>query len=97
MCVGVASMPGFMDKVMVGNTRGQLAGSGDWVQVAEIFKTGQKIQKLHASHVRLPDFHDRSLSRGKKPSWRAREERGCKIFGFVSARVGLSAAVPIRE
>jgi hypothetical protein len=35
---------------------------------------------------RLADFHDRSLSRGKKFSRRAREERGCKVF-FFSARV----------
>ena len=33
-----------MDKVTVGNTRGQLAGSGVWVQVAEIFRTGQKFK-----------------------------------------------------
>jgi len=38
-----------MDKVTAGNTRGQLVKSGVWVQVAEIFKGGQKIQKLHAS------------------------------------------------
>ena len=39
---------GFVEKDTAGNTPGQLAGSGDWVQVAEIFKGGQKIQKLHA-------------------------------------------------
>jgi hypothetical protein len=33
-----------MEKGTAGNTPGQLAGSGDWVQVAEIFKTGKKIQ-----------------------------------------------------
>jgi hypothetical protein len=38
-----------MDKVTAGSMRWQLAGSGVWVQVAEIFKTGQKIQNLHAS------------------------------------------------
>jgi len=41
-----------MEKGTAGNTRGQLAGSGDWVQVAEIFKSGQKIQKLHVSEKR---------------------------------------------
>jgi hypothetical protein len=35
-----------MDQGTAGNTRGQLVGSGVWVQVAEIFKSGQKIQKL---------------------------------------------------
>ena len=48
ICVGVASMIGFMDKITAGNTWRQLAGSGVWVQVAEIFKSGQKIQKLHS-------------------------------------------------
>jgi hypothetical protein len=38
-----------MDKVTAGNAWGQLAESGVWVQVARIFKSGQKIQKLHAS------------------------------------------------
>jgi hypothetical protein len=38
-----------MDKSTAENTRGQLAGSGVWVQVAEIFKMGQKIQNLHVS------------------------------------------------
>src|SRR5712692_9868778 len=42
MCVAVTSMAGFMDEGRAGNTRGQLAGGGVWVQVAEIFKTGQK-------------------------------------------------------
>jgi hypothetical protein len=40
---------GFMDKGTAGITRGQLAGSGVWVQVAEIFKTGQKIENPYAS------------------------------------------------
>jgi hypothetical protein len=38
-----------MDKFTAGNTRGQLVGSGVWVQVAEIFTSGRKIQKLVAS------------------------------------------------
>jgi len=37
-----------MDKGTAGITRGQLAGSGVWVQVAEIFKTGQKIENPYA-------------------------------------------------
>jgi hypothetical protein len=36
-------------------------------------------------HVRLHDFHDRSLSRGQKLSRRAAEERGCNSFGFFAA------------
>jgi hypothetical protein len=47
-----------MEEVTAGNRRGQLVGSGVWVQVAEIFKTGQKIQigkvkgenPTHAAH-----------------------------------------------
>jgi len=45
----------------------------------------------------LTDIYDRSVSRGKKPSWGAREERRCKLFGSSARRVGLSAAVSIRE
>jgi hypothetical protein len=37
--------------------------------------------------VRLPDFHDRSLSRGQKLSRRATEERGCNFFSVSSPRV----------
>src|SRR5260370_415516 len=37
--------------------------------------------------LRLSDFHDRSLSRGQKLSWRASEERGCKFFSGSSPRV----------
>jgi hypothetical protein len=43
---------------------------------------------------RLPDFHDRSLSRGQKLSRRAAEERGYNFFS-VDACAGLSAVVPI--
>jgi hypothetical protein len=39
-------LPGFINEGTAGNTRGQLVGSGVWVQVAEIFKGGRKIQKL---------------------------------------------------
>jgi hypothetical protein len=38
-----------MDEGIAGNAWGQLVGSGVWVQVAEIFKSGQKIQNPHAS------------------------------------------------
>jgi hypothetical protein len=49
-CASVSlQLSGFMDQGTAGNARGQLVGSGVWVQVAEIFKTGQKIQKLRAS------------------------------------------------
>jgi hypothetical protein len=37
--------------------------------------------------VRLPDFHDRSLSRGQKLSRRASEERGYKTLSDFSPRV----------
>ena len=40
MCVGIVSISGFIDEGTAGNARGQLAGSGVWVQVAEIFKGG---------------------------------------------------------
>src|ERR1700722_1298480 len=39
------------------------------------------------SSFRLPDLHDRSLSRGQKLSRRASEERGCKFFLISSPRV----------
>jgi hypothetical protein len=33
-----------MDEVTARNARGQLVGSGVWVQVAEIFKAGQEFK-----------------------------------------------------
>ena len=56
-----------------------------------------RFEWYYEPHVRLRDFfYDRSLSRGKKPSGSAQEERRCKLFGSSARRVGLSAAVPIR-
>ena len=49
ICVGVASMTSFMDEGTAGNMRGQLVGSGDWVQVAGIFTGEQKYRNQHAS------------------------------------------------
>jgi hypothetical protein len=48
-----------------------------------------------AGLVRLPDFHDRSLSRGQELSRRALEERGYKSFLIFRRVFGLSAVVPI--
>jgi hypothetical protein len=42
-------LPDFIDKRTAENTRSQLAGSGVWVQVAEILKTEQKIQNSDTS------------------------------------------------
>jgi hypothetical protein len=47
-----------MEKLTPGNSGRQLVGSGVWVQVAEIFKSGEKIQigkvrreePTHAAH-----------------------------------------------
>jgi len=59
-----------MDESTAGNTQRQLAGSGVWVQVAETFKSGRKIQKLHASgkgeecRVRLSGKKSGRVARG---------------------------------
>jgi len=52
-----------MEEGTAGNTPGQLAGSGDWVQVAEIFKTGQKIQKPHVSEKKKRVAPDKERKR----------------------------------
>jgi len=64
-----------MEEGTAGNTPGQLAGSGDWVQVAEIFKTGQKIQKPHVSEKKK---HVAPTKRGKE---RGRVHRGLEQRG----------------
>jgi hypothetical protein len=53
-----------MEKGTAGNTRGQLVASGVWVQVAEIFKTGQKIQKPHVSEKKKHVAPDKEEKKG---------------------------------
>ena len=52
------------------------------------FPVGGEVFLLTSPFIeRFGDFHDRSLSRGQKLSWRAVEERGCNFFSIPSPRL----------
>ena len=70
-----------MDEVTAGNTRGQLVGSGVWVQVPEIFKSGQKIRKLHVSEKK------KHIPPGYVRKERGRVQKGVEPRGDRKVRI----------
>jgi hypothetical protein len=102
--------PGFIDEGTAGNARGQLAGSGVWVQVAEIFKSGQKTQNPYALGKKACSAGQREEKKGVECTGALRQRclGRCTMLGWSGKKVpnphalvvaghGVHAAEKVRE